>query len=46
MAERATREFINFSLGKTKDNSFGVQRLKSLIPYFIKHQARRASAAV
>jgi hypothetical protein len=30
----ATREFINFSLGKTKDDAFGVQRFKSLIPHF------------
>lgn len=29
----ATREFINFSLGKAKEDSFGVQRFKSLIPY-------------
>ncbi len=32
----ATREFINFSLGKTKEDAFGVQRFKSLIPYFYK----------
>jgi len=30
----ATREFINFSLGKAKEDSFGVQRFKSLIPHF------------
>jgi hypothetical protein len=33
----ATREFINFSLGKAKEDSFGVQRFKSLIPHL--HQA-------
>jgi hypothetical protein len=30
----ATREFINFSLGKAQEDSFGVQRFKSLIPHF------------
>jgi hypothetical protein len=28
----AAREFINFSIGKAKEDSFGVQRFKSLIP--------------
>jgi hypothetical protein len=29
----AGREFINFSLGKAEESSFGVQRFKSLIPH-------------
>jgi hypothetical protein len=29
----ATRQFINFSLGKAEENSFGVRRFKSLIPH-------------
>jgi hypothetical protein len=30
----ATREFISFSLGKIKEDAFGVQRFKSLLPHF------------
>jgi hypothetical protein len=30
----AVREFIQFSLGKANEDSFGVQRFKSLIPHF------------
>lgn len=41
----ATRELINFSLGKAKEDSFGVQRFKSLFPISIKHQAPSSSAA-
>jgi hypothetical protein len=36
----ATREFINFSLGKAQEGSFGVQQFKSLIPHF--YQSPRA----
>jgi hypothetical protein len=30
----AVREFIQFSLGKANEDSFGVQGFKSLIPHF------------
>jgi hypothetical protein len=33
----ATREFINFSLGEAKEDFFGLQRFKSLIPHYINH---------
>jgi hypothetical protein len=29
----AAREFINFALGKAKEDAFGVQRFKSLVPH-------------
>lgn len=32
----ASREFINFSLGKAKEDAFGVQCFRSLIPHFYK----------
>jgi hypothetical protein len=37
----ATREFINFSLGKAKEDSFGVQRFKSLIPHLYQAPGRQ-----
>jgi hypothetical protein len=38
----ATREFINFSLGEAKEDSFGVQQFKSLIPHLYQPSGRRS----
>jgi hypothetical protein len=41
----ATREFINFSLGKAKMESFGVQRFKALLPYLYKRNGKTLGGA-
>jgi hypothetical protein len=38
----ATRDFINFSLGKVSEDSFGVQRFKSLIPHLYQTPSRQS----
>jgi hypothetical protein len=38
----ATREFINFTLGKAKEGAFGVQQFRSIIPHFYQAAGRQS----
>lgn len=42
----ATREFINFSLGKLGEDAFGVQRFKSLMPHLYARNGRTLGAGI